>query len=232
MTFEILNKQPIKFYKHDGMKFFEPFRAVDNKKQPLNIEWHFRHNSKSIVAKNRYSDDISIYDIELSKDEFKGVSLVANPEKRGIGEVLNLASLISFKENLAPYFNVFSLRNSIAFFAKYGFNIFSENPNEVIHNLKFLSKIKGDRFEDTRDSAQYFLGKLNADIDERYKAKTRLLGNNLVSDFIRNMVRENKKIDTDDLYSHTHMQFSSLDMLRNADYLNELLEKHEINYKI
>lgn len=232
MTFEILSKQPVKFFKHKGIKFFEPFHAVDNKKQPLDIEWNFRPDSKSIVAKNKYSGNLSIYDIELSKDEFKGVSLVANPEKKGIGEVLNLASLISFKENLAPYFNVFSLRNSIAFFAKYGFNIFSENVNEVVHNLKFLSKIKGERFEDTRNSAQYFLEKLNTDIDERDKAKTCLLGNNLVSDYIRNTVRENKKIDTDDLYSHTHMQFSSLDMLRNADYLNELLEKHEINYKI
>lgn len=233
MTFEILRKEPIKFYKQNGICFFEPFHAADKYKRPLNVEWRLKPESSAIIAKSTYIDDVSIYDMALSrsKDEFKGISIVANPKHKEIGEVLNLASLITFKENLFSNYKVFALRDSVQFYAKYGFNLLSSNINEVIHNLKFLSKAKEGKFADMKDSAGFFIKQI-----ENKNGEERLMyishGNNLVSDYIRELARDGKKIDRDDLYNHTHMQFSTLDTIRNRDFLNALLDKHEINYKI
>ncbi|MBO6256784.1 hypothetical protein J6N69_01940 [bacterium] len=228
MTFEILRKQPVKFYHQNGLKIFEPFKAVDKNKKTLELSWNLKPDYSSIMAKSTYNNDMSIYNIDTTHNGFKGISLVANPQKKEIGEVLNLASLITFKENNISHFDVFALRDYIQFYAKYGFNIFSNNINEILHNLKYLAKSKEEKFSDMVYSAKYFRSQLekNATTDNK------LLSNNLISDYLRTLSRNGRKIDADDLYSHTHMRFSSLDEIRNRDYLNELLDKHEINYKI
>lgn len=233
MPFEILTKQPVKFYYRDGIKFFEPFRAVDKNKKPLDLSWHHKPYASTIVAKSGYNDEFSLYDLEtdIAKKNLKGSSIVANPKNKGIGEVLNLASLITFCENNLFDYSVFALRDAIQFYTKYGFNLFSSNLNEVMHNLKFLTKSKNARFADTRSSANFFINKLSHE-DKIEKREYMTLGNNLVSDYIRILAREGKKIDGDDLYNHTHMHFSTIDKERNRDYLNALLDKHEINYKI
>lgn len=228
MSFEILRKQPVKFYHQGGLKFFEPFRAVDKNKNPLELSWNLKPESPAIIAKSTYDNDISIYNIETTHNEFKGVSIVANPQRKEIGEVLNLASLITLKENNVNEFNVFALSDYIQFYAKYGFNIMTDNINEILHNLKFLVKNKEEKFSDMVYSAKYFKSQLERNATKDKK----LLSNNLISDYLRTLARNGKKIDGDDLYSHTHMRFSSLDSIRNRDYLNSLLDKHEINYKI
>jgi len=233
MTFEILRKQPIKFYYKDGIKFFEPFKAVDNNKKSLDLFWHHKTNSSSIMTKSTYNDEFSLYDLELNRadDKFRGTSIVANPKHKGIGEVLNLASLITFKENSFSNYSVFALRNSIQFYAKYGFNILSGNINEIIHNLKFITKSNDKRFFDTKESAKFFIDKLER-ANKNQKDEYIPICNNLVSDYIKTLAREGHKIDGDDLYNHTHMKFSTIDTIRNKDYLNELMDKHEIDYKI
>ena len=225
MAFEILRKQPVKFYYKNGFKFFEPFRAVDKNKKPLELSWHTKPDTSMITAKSSDNNDISIYDIKTARDGVKGVSIVANPQKKEIGEVLNLASLMTFKENNISNFNVFALRDYIQFYAKYGFNIVTNNINEILHNLKYLAKSKDS---DVVYSAKYFKEQLKHGADTEQK----VLSNNLVSDYLRTLARNGEKIDGDDLYSHTHMRFSSLDTIRNKDYLNELLDKHEINYTL
>ena len=104
----------------------------------------------------------------------------------------------------------------------------TDNINEILHNLKFLVKNKEEKFSDMVYSAKYFKSQLERNATKDKK----LLSNNLISDYLRTLARNGKKIDGDDLYSHTHMRFSSLDSIRNRDYLNSLLDKHEINYKI
>jgi len=233
MTFQILRKQPIHFFEYKGAKFFEPFVAVDNAKKPLILSWHHKPDTSSITAKSTYNDDISIYDLDINRstDKFRGVSIFANPKNKGIGEVLNLASLMTFKENHFSDYSVFALRNSIQFYTKYGFNLLSLNINEIIHNLKFVTKDKSARFSDIKDSAKFFIYKIENG-GKSDKNVYGALGNNLVSDYVRTLAREGQKIDGDDLYNHTHMHFSTIDTLRNRDYLNELLDKHEIDYKI
>ena len=130
-----------------------------------------------------------------------------------------------YKENNISNFNVFALRDYIQFYAKYGFNIVTNNINEILHNLKYLAKSKDS---DVAYSAKYFKEQLKHGADTEQKG----LSNNLVSDYLRTLARNGEKIDGDDLYSHTHMRFSSLDTIRNKDYLNELLDKHEINYTL
>ena len=101
----------------------------------------------------------------------------------------------------------------------------TNNINEILHNLKYLAKSKDS---DVVYSAKYFKEQLKHGADTEQK----VLSNNLVSDYLRTLARNGEKIDGDDLYSHTHMRFSSLDTIRNKDYLNELLDKHEINYTL
>lgn len=232
MTFEILRKQPIKFYKQNGVSFFEPFKAIDNYKKPLEVSWYHKTDSSSIIASTD-KDNLSIYNMELNHNDnsLRGLSIVANPRNRGIGELLNLASLITFKENNLSDYSVFVLRDAIQFYTKYGFNILSSNINEIIHNLKFLAKSKRVEYADMKDSAKYYLKKIEHGSDKE-KQQYIPLSNNLVSDYIRNLTRKGQKIDGDDLYNHTHMHFSTIDTIRNKDYLNELLDKHEIDYKI
>ena len=234
MAIEILRKQPLTFYTRNGINFFKPFRAVDKNKNPLEISWNHKPQSSSIMTKSTYNDDYSIYDMDIEKEQkkFHGVSIVASPKNKGIGEVLNLTSLITFNENKFNDYSVFALRDSIPFFAKYGFNILSSNLNEILHNLKILTKIKSERFFDTKESAKFFIDKINNSPSETDKASYIIASNNVISDYLRILTREGKKIDTDDLYNHTHMNFSTIDTIRNRDYLNELLDKHEIDYKI
>ena len=234
MAIEILRKQPLTFYTQNGINFFKPFRAVDKNKNPLELSWNHKPDFSSITAKSKYNDDISIYNIKIdkSKNDFKGDSIVTTPKNKGIGEVLNLASIITFKENNFVDYSVFALRNAIQFYAKYGFNLLSSNFNEIMHNLKFLTKLKDERYIDTRESAKFLINKVHQAPNDAEKMKYIPTANNLVSDYIRNLAREGKKIDGDDLYNHTHMHFSTIDTIRNRDYLNELLDKHEINYTL
>ena len=233
MTFEILRKQPVKFYQQNGIKFFEPFKAVDKFKKPLELSWNSHPVSPSIRAKSTYNNDASIYDMEIDyfNKELKGTSIVAQPKNKGIGEVLNLASLITFKENNFSEYNVFALRDYIQFYTKYGFNILTNNINEIVHNLKIIAKSKDKRFSDLADSAQFFIKKIDK-ATEKEKLNYFSLSNNLVSDYLRNLARNGEKADHNDLYSHTHMHFTTMDTARNKDYINKLLDKHEINYEI
>lgn len=233
MAIEILRKQPLTFYTQNGINFFKPFRAVDKNKNPLELSWHHKPQSSSIMAKSTYNDDYSIYDMDINaeKNIFRGISIVATPENKGIGELLNLASLITFRENKFDNYSVFALRDSIPFFAKYGFNMLTSNINEILHNLKLITKSKGERYFDARESARFLTNRINVK-DDTVKTLYIPASNQIISDYIKTLVREGKKIDTDDLYNHTHMNFSTIDTIRNRDYLNELLDKHEIDYKI
>ena len=234
MAIEILRKQPLTFYTRNGINFFKPFRAVDKNKNPLEISWNHKPQSSSIMTKSTYNDDYSIYDMNINaeKNIFRGVSIVATPENKGIGELLNLASLITFRENKFDNYSVFALRDSIPFFAKYGFNILTSNINEILHNLKLITKSKGERYFDVRESAKFLTNKIQNVKDDTLKTLYIPTSNQITSDYIKTLAREGKKIDTDDLYNHTHMNFSTIDTIRNRDYLNELLDKHEIDYKI
>lgn len=233
MAIEILRKQPLTFYTQNGIIFFKPFRAVDKNKNPLELSWNHKPQSSSIMAKSTYNDDYSIYDMDINaeKNIFRGISIVATPENKGIGELLNLASLITFRENKFDNYSVFALRDSIPFFAKYGFNMLTSNINEILHNLKLITKSKGERYFDARESARFLTNRINVK-DDTVKTLYIPASNQIISDYIKTLVREGKKIDTDDLYNHTHMNFSTIDTIRNRDYLNELLDKHEIDYKI
>ena len=232
MNIEILRKQPVKFYKKNGIKFFEPFVAADKDQKPIELSWETKSGASGIRAKSTYNDDISIFNIDVEANGFKGSSLIANPRKKEIGEILNLASLITFKENSFPSFDIFAFRSSIQFYAKYGFNIFSENINEIINNLKFLTELKGTKFINTRISASHFMKQLSNTTDKNYKLRYAELSNNLVSEHLRTLAREGEVVDKYNLCSHTHMRFTTPDMLKNKDYLNELLDKHKINYEI
>ncbi len=228
MTFQILRKNPITFYQHDGIKLFKEIEAVDKFKKPLKISLE---SDSSIIAKDTYNSDISLYEINFDREkkEAEGLSLVANPKKKGIGEVLNLASLIIFNENKFNLFKVFSLRDSIPFYAKFGFNIRSKNPDEVLHNLKFVTKEKDGKYFDSANSAKFFFSKMK---DPQNRGDNFELANNVVGDYLRSKIRNGEKIDSDDLYNHAHMEFSALDTVKNREYLNEMLEKHEINYQV
>lgn len=234
MAIGILRKQPLTFYTQNGIKFFEPFRAVDKNKNPLELSWNHKPQSSSIMAKSTYNDDYSIYDMDINagKNNFHGISIVATPKNKEIGEVLNLASLITFKENNFLNYNVFALRDAIPFFVKYGFNILTSNINEILHNLKLITKSKGERYFDTRESAKFLTDRIQHVKDDMVKTSYIPTSNQIISDYLKTLIRQGKKIDTDDLYNHTHMSFSTIDTIRNRDYLNELLDKHEINYTI
>ena len=121
MALEILTRQPIKFYEKQGIKFFEPFNAVDKFKKPVTAENHQKKQSLYGLQFN------------IAKREMQGVTLAADPRKEGLGELLNLAALIEFHKNNLNRFKVFSLKESIQFYARYGFKIVSDDVDYILN---------------------------------------------------------------------------------------------------
>ena len=67
-----------------------------------------------------------------------GDSLAADPRNQGIGEVLNLAALMEFHKNKFNRFNLFSLKEAIQFYTRFGFKIINYDKGFIFNNFKNL----------------------------------------------------------------------------------------------
>lgn len=236
MNFEILTRQPITFYEKQGIKFFEPFNAVDNFKKPLQIFMDTKHETPFIRARN-YQDETSLYELNfnLQNKELKGVSLVAEPKNNGIGETLNLAALIEFAQNRLNKFNIYSFKETMQFYAHYGFNIMSKDINYILSNLNLIiqSKEKSMAFDNIRRSAKFFYKRVqNHDIQGRTFDDTLFWANKVMSNYLRELSKSKIKFKTSNMLSGSDMLFTDWERLTNTNHLNELFDKHEINFRV
>ncbi len=232
MALEILTRQPIKFYEKQGIKFFEPFNAVDKFKKPVKLFFDETEELTTLTAENHQKKQ-SLYGLQfnIAKREMQGVTLAADPRKEGLGELLNLAALIEFHKNNLNRFKVFSLKESIQFYARYGFKIVSDDVDYILNGLKLVMKSKNPRLENLRRDADFFYPKI-AGTQKSDDPFLKERGCEVISNYLKYLARNNNKVDSSKLEYSSNMMFTDWEFETNRDYLNSLLDGHEINYRV
>lgn len=234
MDFQILRRQPIEFFENKGVKYFKPFVALDKTKKTLkvyNLE-DCQYSPPSIIAEN-HQGKFSSYEVYLDSNTrtMIGDSLVADPRNQGIGEVLNLAALMEFHKNKFNRFNLFSLKEVIQFYTRFGFKIINEDKGFILNNLKNVEKSKGAIFNELRKDVAFFKPRIEGKIssDDKYLTQR---ANDVFSNFLKELSRKHIKYNSSKIDHGTNMEFSDWEFEINRDYLNSLFDKHEINYKV
>lgn len=230
MSFEILTRQPVKFYEKQGIKFFEDFQAVDKLKKPVKV--FFDLDEDNVIKAKNFQDNESAYTISfnLPKKEMEGVTILAEPHKTGIGEILKLSALMEFKENMLNHFKVFSLKESIQFHTRYGFKLVSDDVEEILRYLKMVMKSKSSKYENYRYSANFYYPRIAGKVESDDKfLKQRAC--DVVSRYLQELSKDNVRVNPSDFKFSTHMMFTDWETQTNREFLNSLLDEHKINYK-
>lgn len=232
MVFEILSRKPIQFYEKNDIKFFENFKAVDKYKKPVTVSIDSQSYFPTIFARN-HNDVDSFYELEMdiSKRQMKGRSMAADPQKSGIGEIMKLASIMEFQANRFNNFDLFALQEAIQFYTRYGFKLVTDNVDEILHNLNIVKKSKSYRLSTLRDKAEFFYPRIKGKIpsDDPHLLQR---GCDVVSECLKDMSRNGERINYRDLKYNSNMRYTDWETVINRDYLNSLMDLHEINYKI
>lgn len=233
MGIELLTNKPVKFYQKDGIKFFEKFRAVDKNRKPLELFMDEQNGCHTIFAKNHEGKNSTFeLDFDLQNRSMKGKALIADPKHQEIGQVVNLAALMTFYENKLNHFKVFAFRESMQFFAKFGFKVTTDNTDEILKLLKLVKKSKGQEFEDLRRQAQFFSDRVSGKVKDEVPSLN-YYANNVFSNYLKGLARKGEKFDPDKIPYNARMDFSDWEFQTdNKDYLNRLFKKHEINFQI
>lgn len=233
MGIELLTNKPVKFYQKDGIKFFEKFRAVDKNCKPLELFMDEQNGCHTIFAKNHEGKNSTFeLDFDLQNRSMKGKALIADPKHQEIGQVINLAALMTFYENKLNHFKVFAFRESMQFFAKFGFKVTTDNTDEILKLLKLVKKSKGQEFEDLRRQAQFFSDRVSGKVKDEVPSLN-YYANNVFSNYLKGLARKGERFDPDKIPYNARMDFSDWEFQTdNKDYLNRLFKKHEINFQI
>lgn len=233
MSFEILTRNPIKFYEKDGIKFFEKFKAADKYNKPVDVFIDTVSDDSPIIkAKNFQNKDSEfMLQFNIPQREMEGVTLNADPRKQGLGEILNLAGIIEFHKNNLNKFKVFSLQETIQLYTRYGFKLVTNDVDEILHNLKMVMRSKSEKYNYLRYAAKFYAPKL-AGKEPSDDPFLKQRGCEVVSNYLQALSKEHKKIDPFDLKHSSNMQFTDWEIETNRDYLNSLMDLHKINYKV
>lgn len=231
MSFQILTRQPVEFYEKNGVKFFKPFVAVDKFKRPVNV--FFDKDSVSTIVAENHTKDYSFYELSFNPKNktMIGQSLNAEPSGQGLGEILNLSALIEFHKNNLNRFKVFSLKEAIQFYARYGFKVVSDDKDFILKNLKNVIDEKSPLFVDLKRSAEFFAPRIEGKIktSDPYISQR---ANNVFSAYLKELSRKHQDFDSSKINHSTNMEFTDWENLTNRDYLNSLLDEHKINYQV
>lgn len=234
MSFQILRRQPIEFYENKGIKYFKPFEAIDKAKKPLKLynNEDCLYSPPAIIAEN-HQGKFSSYELgfDTKTRTLTGDTLASEPRNQGIGEVLNLAALIEFHKNKFNKFNLFSLKEAIQFYTRFGFKILNNDKNFILKNLINVEKSKEPIFDELKKDVAFFKPRIEGKIssDDKYLNQR---ANDVFSNYLKELSRKHIKYDSSKIEHGSNMEFSDWEFEINRDYLNSLFDKHEINYKV
>mgnify|MGYP000529564703 FL=1 len=135
-----------------------------------------------------------------------GDSLAADPRNQGIGEVLNLAALMEFHKNKFNRFNLFSLKEAIQFYTRFGFKIINEDKGFILNNLRNVEKSKGAIFNELRKDVAFFKPRIEGKIssDDKYLTQR---ANDVFSNFLKELSRKHIKYNSSKIDHGTNMEF-------------------------
>lgn len=231
MSIEILTRAPLRFYDKKGVKYFENFNAVDKLKKTVKLS--IEHDDMPSIKAVNFENKESMYsiNIDVPKREMQGVTLNTEPHHQGIGEILNLAAIIEFQKNNLNKFKVFSLRESIQFYTRYGFNLITEDSDEIMHNLKLILNSKPEKFNNLRRDAKFYYPQISGK-EPQTDPFVKQRACDIISKYLQILSKEHKKVNPYSIKYSSQMMLSDWNIETNRDYLNSLMDLHEINYKV
>lgn len=167
------------------------------------------------------------YKLWLQNREFSGEYIEVYPPFRNqrLGELLKLASIIEMKANNLDKITLYSLPEAIKFHAKFGFtpNIKSSDPISLI--LKEITE--KNQFSDLSEQSLQMLKGLSGKFHLISGDEMKNI-NNFFSVYIKRCISENTPV----FNKKIAMILTEKSINKNADYYNNLFEKHEINFKV
>lgn len=222
----------VRFYKDlDGIRYLKrmPVKANNDEivylstvKAPDNLE------ICSYVTDKKYNI-LGYHEYYINEDILDGDYMEVYPkhQRKGIGEILRLASIMMFKENNLKEMLLDSMSTAIPFHMKYRFKpefpcYQQDKTQHLLQNIIYRTKEPSDFNKLAKKlSSELYLTK-----DENKYEKS-------LSKFITQYVIQNRRRwdDAGFLYNLS-LKLDDKTIKANADFYNKLFKKHEIDYKI
>lgn len=164
----------------------------------------------------------------MSDDDIYGVSIKTNENYRRqhLGELSRLASVITMLKNGLKEINILSIDDAVLYHSKYKFEPNIESQQSAILILKHITSSNSEVFAAKAKKIIADFRKTD-DTETLYKAT-----NKLVSEYIEEMKTQQSKTSKPFTYWGLDMRLTRENVIKNRDFFNSLLEKHDIDYKI
>jgi hypothetical protein len=230
-----LNPQTVKFYEKKGLQFFREFTAQDKFKKPFRIGFEDEPDTFSVIcAKDKADKLLGTCGITIDKQNsiMTCPELLVDDEGKNIGQVLTLSSIMEFAKNKLNNFKLFSLKEVLPFYSKYGFTIENNDPYFILDGLKQVMKTKAPSSAEFQRDAKFYYNKVQH-YDITGEENPELFGRacRVISEFMKNLSRSGMKKYMPEMENGTQVKFTDYDLLTNKDYLNKLLAQHKIDYR-
>lgn len=220
--------KPVQFHHYNGRYYIDRLPArFENGTGLLTAYVTDSERSCRTEFKSQKNKKLGYHDYKLLVNcgflEGDYIEVDKHVRNKGIGEVLKLASLIEMKKNNLDKMTLYSLPEAIKFHAKFGFvpDINSTAPIPLI-----LSEIKETNlFKDLSAQASGLLDSISAEFIN-YNNLEKV--NNFLTQYINRCISENKPV-----FNKKICMVLTKDRINsNADFYNNLFEKHGINFNV
>ena len=168
------------------------------------------------------------YYLQLSNKELEGeyIEVEKDFRKQGVGELLRLASIIEMNANNLDKMTLFSFAEAVKFHALYGFYPNAKSSETITSILTEI--IEQNKFQDLTCIASNMLDNINARGLKFLKPETQQKFN----DFLAGFIARCPASDVPVLSKGINMILTKEKIKSNADFYNNLFEKHKINFQI
>lgn len=220
--------KPVQFQKYNGRYYIDRLPArFENGTGVLTAYVTDSERSCRTVFKSPRNKQLGYHDykIHLYNKFLEGEYIEVDKRMRnkGIGEVLKLASLIEMKKNNLNKMTLYSVPDAIKFHAKFGF---TPDIGYVAPVPLILKGIKENCiYKDLSERASALSDRISAEFINEDNLKG---VNELLTEYIDRCLLDNTPI----FNRKINMVLTKEKINSNADFYNNLFEKHGINFKV
>ncbi len=220
--------KPVQFQKYNGRYYIDRLPArFENGTGILSAYVTDSERSCRTVFKSMRAKQLGYHDYKLLVNsgflEGDYIEVDKHVRNKGIGEVLKLASLIEMKKNNLNKMTLYSVPDAIKFHAKFGF---TPDIGYVAPVPLILEGIKENRiYKDLSERASALSDRISAEFINEDNLKG---VNELLTEYIDRCLQDNTPI----FNRKINMVLTKEKINSNADFYNNLFEKHGINFKV
>ena len=220
--------KPVQFQKYNGRYYIDRLPArFENGTGILSAYVTDSERSCRTVFKSMRAKQLGYHDYKLLVNsgflEGDYIEVDKRMRNKGIGEVLKLASLIEMKKNNLNKMTLYSVPDAIKFHAKFGF---TPDIGYVAPVPLILKGIKENRiYKDLSERASALSDRISAEFINEDNLKG---VNELLTEYIDRCLLDNTPI----FNRKINMVLTKEKINSNAEFYNNLFEKHGINFKI